>query len=241
MSNVRRRNMLGIPPTGTIEALAFWASFWPALYSGFGYSVLTGLIVGLVVVACQRKLERRAARLSYERDLSIARQRLRDAVACPDTFVIASATASVPPRAEAAMNVIRDLPISLWREELPRRKSLLNAIHDLQKSHSAFRLAALSFDAALTQFARVDNVRRGYATNMDSHLISYVLGSLQGFSPDELIRWINFGLERVNGWLEEGRASALADPQMVAAHALYRTRRHDLTASLDVLARELDA
>ena len=139
------------------------------------------------------------------------------------------------------MNIIRNLPISLWREELPKHGSLLNGIHQLQLSDSAFRVAALDLDAALTQFARASNARRGYAANMDRPLVSYVIGSLQGFRPDDILPWINLGLERANGWLEEGRIAALADVEIVASHRKFAECRQSLVAKIEVLVKELDA
>lgn len=175
--------MLGIPTDGTPEAIAFWASFWPALYSGMASSVVTGLIVGLIVVSYQRSLETRAARRAYAREVSVMRQHLREAVARPNSFVLSSAAASVPPRAEAAMEVLRSLPISLRRDELPSERPLLDAVHALQLSYSAFRVAAVKLDSLLLRFAREFNAGRNAISANDPAIIGYVLGSLQGFEP----------------------------------------------------------
>ena len=220
--------MPGIPPDGTPEAVAFWASFWPALYSGFGYSIFTGLVVGLVIVSYQRAMERRLARASFAREVSLMRQHLREAVSRPDTFVISSAEASIPPRAEAVMTVIRDLPISLWRDELVGQKTLLNAVHDLQLSHSAFRVAALHLDHLLGQFARRFNATRGAISANDQAAVSYILGSLQGFKSPDILPWIDGGIRKEPGWLEEARVTAAGDAAMVAAHGEYAKARQDL-------------
>ncbi len=170
----------------------------------------------------------------------MARQYLRDALDCADKFVVGRAIDSVPPGAEAAMHIIRNLPISLWREELPKYKSLLNAVHELQLSYSAFLVGAQNLDTTLTQFVRANNVRRGYAQNMDTHLISYIIARLQGFGQDEILPWINYGIEKSDGWLEQDLNLASDDQQIISKHREYSNLRKILMIKLDALIGELN-
>lgn len=80
--------MPGIPTHCTPEAIAFWASFWPDLYSDLISSVVTSLLIGSFIVWLERHIEARDTRKSYEREVSVMRQRLREAVSCPDTFTL---------------------------------------------------------------------------------------------------------------------------------------------------------
>lgn len=231
--------MLGIPVNGTPDAVIFWSSFWPALYSGFLSSIFTGLIVGLIVIWYQRTIENRHAIRSYEREVSVMRQRLCEAVACPDSFVIASAKRSVPPKVGAAMKVIQDLPISLWREELPKKKNFLNAIHKLQLSYSTFNVVALNLDHLLHQFIRTYNAAHNVDSINDGTFVAYVLGSLQGFSSAELLIQLDRD-HRALKLFDPASDSAKADPKIIAAHTEYVNQRKLLVDAVEILANELN-
>ena len=237
--------MLGIPPSGTPERKEFKAQFWPALWSGIVSSIITGVIVGLFVglllLDWQRSVEDRAARQSYAREVSVLRQNIREAVAIPDVFRIGTARNSVPPQAEAAMEILRELPISMWREELPQEKAFLDSTHDFQRAYAAFVSSATEFDTNLSQFARGYNAARGVIQVNDGMVTAYVLGRSQGFEAAKLSQWLDLGSKEIPPWLEEALALATKDDSLRKSHQQYATARNALVEALNRLIRSVDA
>jgi hypothetical protein len=233
--------MLGIPPPGTPERKEFKAQFWPALWSGIVSSILTGVIVGLLLLYWQRSVEDRAARQSYTREVSVLRQNIREAVAIPDVFRIGSARSSVPPQAEAVMKVLRELPISMWREELSHEKPFLDSVHDFQRAYAAFVSSATEFDTNLSQFARSYNAARGVIQVNDGMVAAYVLGRFQGFEAAKLSQWLDLESKEIPPWLEEALASASKDDKLRKSHQQYATARNALVAALKRLIQSVDA
>jgi hypothetical protein len=180
--------MFGLPPPNTVEWIAFFASFWPSLWSGILSSIVTGIIVGLILIYWQRSLENRIARRRYARELSILKEKVREAISIPDSFNIISAIASIPLQAKGLMTLLREVPVTLWREELPNEKPFLSLAHGFQRAYSEFKINALEFDKLLSQFARNFNGAQGRMQVNDGFIISYVLGRLQGVVPEELAK-----------------------------------------------------
>ncbi len=232
--------MLGIPPADTPERAAFLAQFWPALWSGIFSSVLTGIIVGVILIWWQRLIEERAARRSYAAEVAILRERLREAVAIPDVFSIVSAWNSVPPRAEAAMGLLRDRPISLWRSEL-KSDAFLEMAHDFQRSFAGFISLASEYDQKLSQFARAFDGARGAISANDPMVISYVFGRFQGFPPEQLAPWLQGGLSSIPPQLDEALAQAASDQGLRSAQERYAASRQDLINALTRLLEKIDA
>lgn len=232
--------MIGIPPSGTPASDVFWASFWPALYSGFLYSILTGLTVGIAVLIVQRYAERQLAKRGYMRECSLMQQQLRHSVACPNPFVISNAVASVPRPVEGAIQVLRTCPISLWRHELPEQKFLLDHVHALQASHSAFQSAASTLDHLISQFARSHNAARGAIAANDARLHAFVFGRLCGFERTCLLPWIDVSVDAL-GWLDPAFVEAAADPTIGSAYRAYAESRKKLEEHLAAVVGALDA
>lgn len=233
--------MLGIPPSDTSEAAAFWSSFWPALYSGILYSIVTGIVVGIIVLFVQRQANKRTVRRSYERELSLMQQQIREAVSCPNPFTITSAVASTPPQVEGAMKVIRTCPISLWREELTKSRPILDAVHELQLSYSDFRIAAHNLDHLLQQFVRIYNAAMNAIAANDPRLHAFILGRLCGFDAAQLMPWIDMPGQVPPPFLETGFTEAANDEKIKAAYATYKEKRVNVEEKLHALIEKLDA
>jgi len=227
----------GYPPANTKDRRDFKAVFWPSFYC----SIITGLVVGSVLLIYQYSYESRQDRKSYAREVSVLRHRIGEAASIPDTFIISSAIASVPPQAEAVMKLIRELPISLWRDELSNERPLLDSLHKFQLSYSRFRSDALQYDKALRQFARAFNAARGSISANDPPIVSYVLGISQGFAPGTLAKWIGFGMKEIPPWLEKAGSLAETDKALSEAHEKYSTSRKELVSSIQELLAKLDA
>ncbi|OGP68248.1 MAG: hypothetical protein A2W27_02975 [Deltaproteobacteria bacterium RBG_16_44_11] len=232
---------MGIHPSGTNEALQFWMAFWPALYSGLLYSIVTGIVVGVIVLFVQRHAEGKAARRSYVRELSIAKEQIREAMSCPNPFTISSAIESVPQSARAAIEVVRHWPISLWREELTDHKPLLDAIHELQLSYSQFKISAQHFDYLLQQFARDYNSKSNNISVNDPPLQSFILGRFSGFENAQILPWLSMPIQTVYPWIEGGFAEAEKNQELKSAHGEYIDKREKLQTMANALMQKLTA
>jgi hypothetical protein len=233
--------MFGLPPPNTVERIAFFASFWPSLWSGILSSIVTGIIVGLILIYWQRSLENRLARRGYARELSILKEKVREAISIPDSSNINSAIASIPSQAEGLKNLLREVPISLWHEELPNEKPFLNLAHGFQQAYSEFKINALEFDKLLSQFARDFNGAQGRIQVNDGFIISYVLGRLQGVVPEELAKWIDGGLVKIPTWVEEAYVSAAKEEMILLIHKKYSASRIELVKKIEHLAKNINA
>ncbi len=139
------------------------------------------------------------------------------------------------------MDQIEALPISLWREQVPKQRRLLDAVHQVQASHSACRASALQLDHLLGQFVRSFNVARNAISVNDPYVISYVFGSLQGLASEDILPWIGSGKTSTPpDWLNNARDAAKADPEIASANEQYAQRRQELTGAVDALIQELD-
>ena len=233
--------MFSILPPDSPKRAAFLDQFWPALWSGILSSIVTGIIVGLILLYWQRLVEDRAAHRSYAREVSVLRERIREAVAIPDVFTISSALSSVPPQAEAAMKILREMPISMWRDELSQEKPFLDSAHAFQRAYAAFVSSAAEYDKNLSQFARSYNGARGTIAENDGMVTAYVLGRFQGFQPAKLAPWLGFGLKEIPPWLEEALALAAKDDKLRNSHDQYAAARNALAEALKKLIGSIDA
>ncbi len=232
--------MIGIPPAGTNESSQFWMAFWPALYSGVIYSIVTGIVVGLSVLFVQRYAEKRMARRSYARELSILKDQIREAMSGPEQFTISSASGSAPQLARHAIEVIRPWPISLWREELADHKALLDNIYELQVSYSQFKIVAQHLDHLLQQFSRAFNGRKNRISANDSPLRAFILGRLSGIESAALLPWLDMPSPVVPPWIEEGFTEAEQNRDIVSAHHEYAEKRQKLQTTADALFQKLN-
>jgi hypothetical protein len=237
--------MPGIPETGTPAADAFWAAFWPALWSGAIYSIICGIVVGIfvgaIVLRFQRGSERRAFERAYSRDLSVLLDRLRNALAQRDVVVVGDAKAAIPSSAGAALEVLKQAPLTLWREALPKQSSILDAAIDLQKRSAEFGGIAIEVDRVLQQAVRSFNHARGAISINDGPHHSFGVGRLLGIPGEQLLPWISsFGPGRLEAydqaWEKIGGAPGVAE-----LGAQYRAARDAVSAAAESLKRAVNA
>jgi hypothetical protein len=238
-------NIWGVPPAGTSEAAAFWASFWPALWSGAIYGVIcgviSGLVVGIVVLRYQRGWEARVARRSYERDLSLLLDDLRNALYEPEVVKISSARESLPVEAAAALTRLKSTPLSLWRDHLLTKASLIDAALDLQKRAAEFVGAATELDNRLIQLARSYNHARHTVANHDAPIRQYAIGRILGFDREQLLPWLpETGINELTPF-EDVWQSFAAEPAVRALGARVVECRNAVMNQGHVLQRALDA
>ncbi len=187
--------MWGIPGSGTSEAAAFWAAFWPALWSGAIYSVICGIVagvvVGVVVLRFQKGSERRALAQAHGRELSLKLDQLRNALAQRDVIIISNAQDAVPVPAAGALQTLRDAPLSLWRETLPKQAAILEAAIGLQKRCAQFSGVATEVDRELQQQVRAFNHARGAISVNDAPYHQFGVGRFLGIPGEQILPWVS--------------------------------------------------
>jgi hypothetical protein len=237
--------MPGIPEVGTPAADAFWAAFWPALWSGAIYSIICGIVVGIIVGAIvlrfQSGSELRASERAFNRDLSILLDALRNALAQRDGVDIGSAKDAIPSAAGAALEVLRQAPLTLWREALPKQSSILDAAIDLQKRSAEFVGIAIELDRVLQQAVRAFNHARGAIAANDGPYRRFGVGRLLGIPGEQLLPWISsYGPGKVEtydqAWEKIGGTLGIAE-----LGAQFRASRDAVSAAAESLKRAVNA
>ena len=168
-------------------------------------------------------------------------QQIREAVSCPNPFIISSAIESIPQPAKKAIEVIRHWPISLWREELSNYKAFLDIVHGLQLSYSEFCIEAQHLDHLLRQFARSYNSARKAISANDLPLQAFILGRLCGFDPAELMPWLDMPVQTPPPWMEAGFTEVEKNQDIKSAHSIYMEKRSNLEAKLNTLIQKINA
>ena len=236
-------SLWGVPPAGTPEAAAFWASFWPAFWSGAVYSVIcgviSGLVVGLVVLRYQRGWEARTALRGYERDLSLLLDDLRSALSEPEVVALGSAQRAVPVAAGAALTHLKAAPLSLWRDHIPSKTTLIQAAIDLQRRATEFLGAAREFDNGVAQVARSYNYDHQTVANHDGPISQYLIGRTLGVDHEQLLKWIpdtgvNYSIPFEKIWTS-------LDSPVQKLGSRFTERREALMKQAHVLLRAIDA
>ena len=227
------------------EVAAFWSSFWPSFWSGSASGVITGVITGLVVgfilLRYQREIEERASAKVYGRELSIKLDELRGALTQDDILNIISVRSAVPKAAAAAIDILKDSPLTLWREALPTHGNLLSLAIDLQKSFASFNALADDADQILKQRVRAFNHQRGAISANDPVYHQLGVGMLFGTSIDQLLPWLgSHGPTTpepyVTAWAQISQHARLAE-----LAPLLRQAREDLKSAAQQLLSAVDA
>lgn len=139
------------------------------------------------------------------------------------------------------MKVIRSHPVSLWREELAKCKTLLDAVHEFQLAYSDFRVVAQSLDHMLGQFVRAFNSAQNIDSANDRALLAFIFGRLCGFDANKLTPWLGMPIKEPPPWMVAGHEQALGSQDILSTHGVYMKKRGDLEAKLASLAGKLDA
>ena len=187
--------MIGIPETGTPEAVAFWTAFWPALWSGAIYSIIcgvvVGVIVGIVLLWFQKGIEKRAIAQNHDRDLSLKMDQLRNAISTEEVVIISSAKHTLPAPATAVLQALSDSPLTLWRETLPKKALILDAAINLQKCCANYNGIATAIDHEFEQQVRAYNHARNADGINDPPYRHYAVGKMLGYSEEKLLQWVS--------------------------------------------------
>lgn len=237
------RGLIAMAPTvltlNNCRDSAFWEAFWPSFWSGSASGVITGLITGLVVgiilLRYQKLHEERLAVRAYGRELSIKLDELRSALTLEDVLQIDSVQHAVPQPVAKTIAVLKELPITLWREALPGHLHLLSLAIELQKSHATFMTLAIRLDETVKQWVRAFNHQRGVSSGNDPGYLHMAVGMLFGRSIEGLLPWVaSLGVTTPEACLEVW-APLSQDPEIQYLTPLLQHER----ARLNDLGRQL--
>lgn len=215
----------GVPSPGTRDYVAFSASFWAALYSGFVYSIFTGLFTGIAILVVQRSLDRRRFVRDLEREVAMFRQDLDSYLDRKGAIVISSAEKAVPVAVGAIADPVNRSPIRLWADNLPKQASLFQALDRFSGARRAFLEVAHQLQETLSNKVRVLNSGRGVNTGFDSDSISYFVGRTYGFERDKVLPWIDIDVpeQEYQSLLRDPELGGLLEPYAASRQTLLRT------------------
>lgn len=228
----------------TPEALAFWASFWPSFWSGTASGITTGLVTGLVVgiilLRYQRGVEERATIKAYDAALSVKLDGLRRALSSRDVLNITSAVSAAPTAASQALSILQALPITVWKDALPKRTKLLQLALDLQRFYAAFNALASETDELLIQLVRSFNHGRGADSANDALYRQMSIGFIFGRPIAELLPWLaSHGPGNPepyeHAWTQISQNARLAELQQLlpTARSLLETTAQELLVAIE--------
>jgi len=215
----------------------FSEQFWPALIAGIFASILTGLIVGFIILSSQRNFDAQQLKRQCRRDLAAATEKIRGAIYQPGVrLFIGSAVESLPKPAADADKVMSELPISLWGEVLPEKKKTIDSMVSLRRTVTEFAVKANRLDTALRAFIRQYNAQKGVEAMNDSWMLSYCVGRIQGGQPEVVQKWVEYGNipdseELVKRAEEDSNVKPTIDPYLEAKNAVW--------AAIEALRSEL--
>jgi len=220
--------MPGVPSVHDPNYPVFWMSFWVAVYSGFVYSVFTGVFVGLAMLVVQQRVDKARAQRDMERDVALFREKLLTLFRMPRETVIANPETAVPVPSQAIAQLLEQNPVTVWSKNLPRFRTLFSAIEAFRHSHSIFLASARQIHLALRTAVRRRHSDMGLIEANDPASIGYFTGRCLGFSREDVLPWIDRPIQ------EAEFVELLSDPKL---NGLVQPFADDLMA----LRRDLDS
>lgn len=214
-------------------AAFFTTVFYQELISNIVAGLTTGIIVGIVVLKAQRVVTSRAEQMGIQTELSILEQVIARAKERPLTFIINTATQSIPQPAKVVADEIRDRPISQWEITLPESEELKN-LHAFMRAYHSFMGAAAEIDDALTIAIRHHNVTLGLPAADDAAAMAYCIGRSAGFTNEDILPFIERDTSSLP-WLTQLFDHISGDPRVSAGVPRYLKSRAKLLTRLEDL------
>ncbi|HWC73518.1 MAG TPA: hypothetical protein VG454_06235 [Gemmatimonadales bacterium] len=228
----------GVPSPNTASSDQFQLSFWASLYSGVVYSLLTGIFVGLAVWWVQKSVDELRTRAMYRGELMMFRQQVSSALRKPTLINVSEDAATTEPQAATAVaKLLDERPVPMWQEILAQPAVLFSAFDRLRRAHGAFLDAANNYNLVAERYVRrVHDARRIPVAN-DATALKYMVGRLQGGSPDEVKPWLA-GVANI-ATLEEDFTAFRSSPAAQPPIRDYLAARDEIMKSLDELRSAL--
>ena len=231
----------GVPPVGSLERVAFFSAFWPALYSGIIYSLVTGIVVGLAVWSAQLLIDRRRVRREYEENIDRLFDEIRWIVLQPDVLRIDSVRASIPRVVDDVVECSLRHPLHSWLKTVKTRKRHIKLLIDVQNESRKVVLTARRLDDALTRVIRKYNAAEGLISSNDDILKVYSVGRIHAAEPDQILPWLGIPAPNVPEWVIAGYDIVMSDDEVAEGLRLYLSQRERLEGFLTNLKDLLQA
>lgn len=187
----------GLPSLGTPDEAAYRVAFWSALHAGTVCGIITGLIVGLAIWRIQAHFEERRTHADYEREFLILCLKLRRALRRPDIPLLGYLSQSGPSSAITAVELFDDNPLSLWRQELSDRLSLIDGFISLRDTYHEFTEETENLDNVIGDLIRQHNYLRGFPPQNDMEDRAFYLGYILGMQERVILVRMGAGDEQL--------------------------------------------
>src|SRR6266851_3162237 len=215
--------------------------FFISLYAGLLANIVTAIIGGLIVWFIISQIDMRRLRRLYEREVAGFREKLRFALDKFDVTYLDS-IANPPFLAGILASELKEYPISVWQENVPKGKELFAAIEAFQRTYSEFMVAANKLQMLVQNLIRYFNgaqqaqFRTLFA---DSEYEKYLLGKILGMEDKEILLWLGRH-EELLPIFEEANNAILSQEQLQEPQITYRILRKELELAVSRVKEELN-
>jgi hypothetical protein len=209
----------------------FSQTFGQELVSGLIAGFVTGLVVGLAVLLVQRHLDDRRERMRIDREVATIWTSVLDAADRPASFIIGSASDSVPPAATEIAGVIAGQPIGYWLDKDSASDSI-KKLNTFSLALRRFQRDAAKLDSALWNAVRIYNATLNMIAVNDREDVKYFMGRTQGFSDEALAPHLMMGEPNVSPRLHTSFEAISQDDAVIKAVPAYTEARDQLVAAV---------
>lgn len=184
--------MLGIPSVGTPDYNSFVTSFWSALYSGFIYSIITGILVGLAIWKIQLSRDRRLKRNENEKELLLLKKNANYILNFShDVLMIDDVTKCVPNAAIELTELAVKYPYELWPDDLSDdSKIFVKKLDDIKELTLTLKYRATQLHTNLKTSIRRHNALDGMIQPNDNFVYIFFVGKLAGKADEDIKAWM---------------------------------------------------
>jgi hypothetical protein len=216
----------------------FWLSFWASLLSGALYSLLVGLMVGFIVWLAQRRSDTRQLRNQWARELATFRARLRDLLNQPVKQEI-NKISDLPTVWKEIAEVLANLPIDLWHENLSKQQKFIDLVKTFQKAYYACLTEADTLEIEVGRLIRQYTYSEHNPDPLEKVYQSYFLGRLLDEEDVSLLIWIGCSRDALPH-IHEVYHQIKADERCHSLEMQYLTSRTQVNEAIEALKKDLN-
>lgn len=167
--------------------------FLIALYSGLISGMVTGLIVGLAIWIIQSRFAKRQVHQQSQREVATFRERLRLTLNQAQTTSL-TVIIDEPPLARAFANILADIPLELWKDNVQEQQDFFKAVDNFQAAYADFITAKNKILASARGIIRNYNSKLGKVIDYDSAGLLFFLGRVLDFDDKSILPWLWIGV-----------------------------------------------
>ena len=227
---------------GITDCRQFWIAFWSSLFAGAIDSLIFGLVVGVMILIFQWKVDARKVRHACEQDVATFQEQL--------WFVLNQASTTyvdnlLQPSSlvTAIAKLLSESPLTLWKDKVKRQKKFLNKVKEYQRMYSTFVLIASKLNSSVILSVRKINSRQGVMRENDKMLLTYFTGKMLGAEAEDILPWIGLGgmgSPQTIASYEANYKTLLEDEEVKAFAPQYKDAWQKLEKAIDMLRDTLN-